>query len=380
MKITCTQKDLARGIAIANRAVSPRSTLPILGNVMLTAQGDELRIAGANMQMRIDCTVPCVVAEPGTITVPARLFVDMIAKLPSGDVALEVNHRTKSIQVRCGGYAAKINGLDSDSFPQMATDAELLSITVGADALCRMIDQTAFAASSDPSRFILAGVEVVFSRHLMTTAATDSYRLGVRSVQIDAPVEDACTFIVPATTLVELTNALSAMGSKADVGIKVYRNLRIGFFVKGGDSVTSLVLVSQLVDGKYPDYRAIIPPRFKTTATLETKALIRSLQMARILLRGDLDRVDLILSTDSVTVSIVNAEVGESGDELAATVTGTPMMVTLSSSYLLDVLNRIDGPSVVICLNDTHKPAVVRPVDMEPAQFTHVIMPITKGG
>lgn len=368
MKITCTQKELARGIAIANRAVSPRSTLPIMTYLRLVAADDAVHISGVSMSMRIDCAVGCEVNQAGALAIPAKLFGDIVSQL-SGTVTLEVNDRTKTINILCGNYKAKLNGLDAEDFPSLPTDESLSSVEIKAATLRQVISQVAFAASTDLSRQTITGVEVVFGGELMTMAATDGYRMGIRRGRLNSPVDAASTVIVPATSLHEVAQALSTVEDEQPVTVQIFDN-RIVFCTAG------LEVSAQTIDGKFPDYRAIIPRDTATSAEVDRESLVRALRLARTL-RNEASHVDLEITGDTLRVSITNAEVGESGDVLPATVTGKPIALTLNSGYMLDVLTRVDEP-VIICTNGIGKPLLIRAAALELDKFCYVIMPIDR--
>lgn len=379
MKVTCTQRELSRGIAVALRAVSTRSTLPIMANVLLVAEGDTLRISGTNLQIRIDCAIPCQVKDGGAITVPARMFGEIISKL-NGSVTLEVNHKTKQVAIQCGNYAAKINGLDAEDFPALPTDKEASVASIGASVLTQMISQTTFAASTDISRQTLLGVEIKLDGNRIAMAATDGYRLATRAGGLVESVVEAQSVIVPATSLAEVSNALAAVDGESPVTIKTYeaRN-RISFHAQGVDIST------QLIDANFPDYRAIIPKSDTTKVTVETKALLRSLQVARILTKQDKDgteRAELKVDPKAgqLAISVTNAEVGNSGDVLEVKAIGDPVTITLSIGFMLDVLSRVDDESVVLGMTLSTRPLTMRLVGTGGDDFLQVIMPISTKG
>ena len=378
MKITCLQKELAKGVSIANRAVSSRSTLPILSNIMLVAEGNELRISGTNLQMRIDCRIQAQVESPGAITVPAKLFWEIVSRLAGQHVALDVNPRTLMLAIGCGNYKAKINGLSAEDFPVPPKDDVLAVVTIKAGVLRQMIDQTAFAASTDMSRQNITGVEFVISGSRLGMAATDGYRLGVRAGALDEPATQESVIIIPATSLFEVSQALAMADAAERIKAEIHHN-RISFHADGLD------VSAQTLDGKFPDYRAILPKSFATTVTVDTKDLLRSLQVARILTqrgKDGLEHAELRVekATNCLGISVVNAEVGDSGDSLEVEVTGEPTIITLDIGYIVDVLSRVEEEKVVLCLNGKNRPCVVQLPGVLEADFVQVIMPVSTKG
>lgn len=375
MKIACVQKDLARGISIANRAVSPRSTVPIMTNMLLAASDNQLRISGTNSQLRIDCAIPCRVEESGSITIPARLFGEIITRL-TDTVWLDVNHRTKTLNIQSGNYKAKINGIDADNFPSLPSEQPATSLSINAVELKRMIDQVAFAASTDPARLTLSGVNVEISDRRMKMAALNGYRLAVCGCSISSTIATPQAVIVPATSLLELSQALSRFEQDQAAMINIYRN-RISFHARGID------VSSQTLDGKFPDYNTVIPRNHTTSVMVDAKMLIRSLQVARLLTKQDkngIERTDLSIdpAASQLSISVSNAEVGDSGDTLAVESSGEPATITLSIGYVLDVLNRIAGDKAELLLTGNRAGFVIRMPNVPADDYIQVIMPIAK--
>lgn len=382
MKITCTQRDLAKAISIASRAVAARSTIAVLGNLLLEVKGGELHISATNMAMRIDCALPCKVEAEGAITVPARLFVDIISKLPAAPVVLDVNDKTKTLNIQSGSYKAKVNGIDAFDFPERATDAPRATVQLHAPDLRQMIDQVVFAASSDESRTALTGVEFTIGHSRIALAATDGYRLAQRGGTLsDTGLEDAVTVIVPSAGLSELARILAAVDSEPGIGMSIYER-HVAFNVVGDDSIAAVGLTCSTIDAKFPDYHAIIPKSQKTSVVVDTKALLRSLQVARMFTSQDAGRVQLTIDPKVGTLNVraTDATMGDSDDTLQATVKGEPVTTYVNVAFLIDTISRIDEPTVDLLLNEANKPLLARPTGASADDFVHVIMPMSAKG
>lgn len=368
MKITCTQKDLNRAVSVAIRATSPRSTMPIMTYLLLSAYDETMWVNGTSVQMRIESVATCKVSEDGMIAVPARLLAEIVGKL-SGSVTLEVNNKTKTIDILCGNYRGKINGLDGGDFPKLPADGLLASSTIKAEALSRMIDLVAFAASTDQSRPNLTGVSLAVAHDRIAMAATDGYRASMQSGSLDAPVAESLVTIVPSSSLQELSAALATVGDEA-VTVDIFRS-RIAV------SVAGLNVSMQTIVGNFPDCRAIIPKTYATVATVDSKAFTRALQVARILTKQDKDgveRVNLDAADNCLSLTVSGDEIGNSGDAIEAVVTGKPSEITLNIAYLLDVISRVEG-NVELHLNGISKPCIIRLPDVPESHFVQAIMP-----
>src|SRR5215212_6888008 len=215
MRVSCFQENLAKGLSIVSRAVSSRSTMPVLGNILLEAKGNQLRLAATNREIGINCWIGAKVEDEGAITVPARLLTEFVNSLPPERIDMELTVRTQTLHLNCARYDANMKGIDAYEFPLIPTagttvgddqeSAGMVKVTDGmrielaVTGLRKMIDQVIFAASSDESKPTLTGVEVSFKGERLSMAATDGYRLSVRSVQMSqGMVSGDLTVIVPA--------------------------------------------------------------------------------------------------------------------------------------------------------------------------------------
>ncbi|HRW48132.1 MAG TPA: DNA polymerase III subunit beta, partial [Caldilinea sp.] len=214
MRVSCLQENLAKGLAIVGRAVSSRSTMPVLANILLEARDNQLRLAATNLEIGVTCWIGAKVEDEGSITVPARLLTDFVNSLPPDRIDMELTARTQTLNLRCANFDANMKGIDAANFPIIPTidgvsgddgGMEGMRIELEASGLRKMVDQVVFAAASDESRPTLTGVEVTFKEGRITLAATDGYRLSVRSAHVDGSMPDVpITVIVPARSLGEL--------------------------------------------------------------------------------------------------------------------------------------------------------------------------------
>ena len=217
MRVSCLQENLAKGLSIVGRAVSSRSTLPVLGNILLEARDNQLRLAATNLEIGVNCWIGAKVESEGAITVPARLLTEFVGSLPPERIDLELSIRTQTLHLRCAKFDANMKGIDAADFPiipTIGTGAEVESATEALEGarieletsgLRKMVDQVIFAASTDESRPTLTGVEVNFRDSRITMAATDGYRLSLRSAIVSGTFpSEPMTVIVPAKSLGEL--------------------------------------------------------------------------------------------------------------------------------------------------------------------------------
>ena len=400
MRVSCLQENLAKGLSIVGRAVSSRSTLPVLGNILLEAKDNELRLAATNLEIGVNCWIGAKVEDEGSITVPARLLTDFVNNLPPERVDLELAVRTQTLHVHCLRFDANMKGIDAADFPIIPTagtgeqqeeqDAALdgTRIELETTGLRKMIDQVTFAASSDESRPILTGVEVSFQTERLTMAATDGYRLSLRSVHLDKPfTEDNTTVIVPARSLGELGRIIADADAERPVQVLVTQARNQIIFQIWGKANSRggfhrVELASQLIDARFPDYRNIIPKNHTTRTVVDTAAFLKAVRVAQLFARDNANIIRVAISPGNgqgqghVKLTATSAEMGDSINEIDAMVEGNDLEIAFAANFLIDVLNQIDEPQVVIETTQNTRPGTIRPLGMGEEEFLHVVMPM----
>ncbi len=376
MKVSVSQPHLAHGLSIVSRAVSPRNTLPVLANILVATDEGRLRLSATNLELGITCWIGARIEEEGSTTVPARTFTDLVGKLPNDQVMLNLNVRTQTINLRCGTSTTDIKGIDPQEFPPIPVPDLAEAVALNVTDFKEMVQQVAFAASTDEARPVLTGVLVIVSGSEITLAATDGFRISVRKAELATPAARPISAIVPARALIELARITSEGEDTIQMVVPPNRG-QVIFHMK------DVEVVSQLIDGNFPDYKAIIPRSFKTRTILSTSELLKACQQAEIIAREgtNVARLNFAPSGDirpsEVEVSAMTEEKGKSEIKLGATVDGVPLLIAFNVRFLREVLEVIKTPNVTIETNAANTPGLVRPVGDE--HFTHVIMPMHLG-
>ncbi|MEN6479053.1 MAG: DNA polymerase III subunit beta [Anaerolineales bacterium] len=372
MKVSCLQENLARGLAVVGRAVASRSTLPVLGNIMLATDASRLKLSATNLEIGINCWVGAKVEKEGAITVPARLLSDFVNSLPAERIDMELIARTQTLNLKCGRFEANIRGIDAQDFPAVGIPAEDGRIICGADDLRTMIDRVAFAAATDESRPVLTGVLAELTGDRITFAAADSYRLSVASAPLRQGPPNPVSIIIPARALQELRR-ISAEGDTIEMRIAANHSQVFFHF-------DDIDLVSQLVEGTFPTYRQIIPTVANTKAIVNTAEFLQAARMAAIFARdsANIARVNIVPGgngTESqMIISAMSAEQGDNVSALEIQVEGAPIEIAFNARYLVDALSVITSAQVQFETRDPSSPGVLRPVG-DP-DFVHIIMPM----
>lgn len=375
MKATVSQQQLAHGLNLVSRAVSPRSTLPVLANVLVASDEGRLRLSATNLELGISCWIGAQIAEEGAITVPARTFSDLISALPNDSVQLNLNTRTQTLNVRCGTSVTDIKGIDAQEYPPIPVPDLREGIELNVSDLKEMIQQVVFAASSDEARPVLQGVYMTVTESEMTLAATDGFRISVRKATLSEPCSQAMKAIIPARALIELARITTESDQTVTMVLPPGRG-QVLFHLKDAE------LVSQLIEGNFPDYRAILPRGFKTTTIVSTTALLKACKQAEIIAREGnyVIRLEVVPGGDKpgqIEISAQTEETGSSEISVEATIDGPPLVIAFNVKFLREVLEVVKSPSIALETNANNTPGMLRPVGDQ--DFQHVIMPMHLG-
>jgi DNA polymerase-3 subunit beta len=368
VKLSLMQENLARGLQVVGRAVSSRATLPVLANVLLRTEDAGLKLTTTNLEIGITCWVPGKIETDGALTVPARLFADIVNSLPPGErVDLEADG-TAGLRIRSGRFRAHIKGIDADEFPAIPSAGERPTTRVSQKVLRAALREVAFAAASDESRPILTGVLTRFSGDRLTLAAADNYRIAVKTIDVLDPVEERAV-VVPARSYTELERILADTDDPVDVVLAPAKN-QVLFHADGTD------LITRLVDGQFPNYQQVLPSAHTTRVVVEREELLKATRLAQLIASSSANVVKLSVPGDgsgSVTIS-ANAEVGENEGEIEAAVEGEGTTIAFNARFLAEALGNMTGDQLALEFNGALAPGVLRPVG--DADYVHVIMPV----
>ena len=373
MKLSCLQENLNRGLGVVGRAVATRSTLPITNNVLLATDQSRLKLAATNLEMAISCWIGAKVEEEGAITIPARLLAEFISSLPSEKVDISLSPQTKTLGLRCARFEARISGIDAKDFPPIPKVEEGISTKVEVEALRQGITQVVFAAATEESRPVLTGVDAKFDGDLLTLAAADGFRLAVYKLPLAVPVTQATEVIIPARTLAEL-NRLAAEQEEA-VEITVNQGKGQALF-----RLKNVELVSQLIQGTFPNYAQLVPQSYNTRAVVSVSDFLRATKTASIFARDGSGIVRLIitpggeLTAGKMVVSARSEEIGDDVGEIDAMVEGEEAKIAFNGKYLTEVLSVLHEAQVALETTSPSSPGVLRPVGID--NYIHVVMPM----
>lgn len=379
MKVSCLQENLSRGLSIVGRAVAGRATLPVTQNVLLETDRSMLKLSATNLEIAITTWIGAMIDEEGAITVPARLLSEFVNSLPSDRVDLDVAEDSSVLQFVCGRDKARIHGVAASEFPPIPRVTEGVAARVDSQEFKRAISRVAFAAASEESRPVLTGIEAKLNGDRFTLAAADGFRLAVQHGTLAAAVEEEIGVIIPARTMNELSRLLTDQDDTVEIMMVPARSQIM--FKSGGVEV-----VSQLVQGTFPNYEQLIPNKYDTRCTFDSQRLLRVTRSAAIFARDGSNIIRLQLAPraedadeteapGTATISGRSEEVGENQTALdMMDIEGEEAKIAFNSRYLQEVLAVLERGSVAIETTSSSSPGVFKPTDDE--NYVHVVMPM----
>jgi DNA polymerase-3 subunit beta len=373
MKLSCLQENLNRGLGVVGRAVATRTTLPITNNVLMAAEEGRLKLVATNLEMAISCWVGAKIEEEGAITVPARLLTEFVSSLPNDTIEVALSPRTRTLGLKCARFEARISGVDAKEFPPIPSVDEGIATKVEVEAFQQGINQVVFAAATEESRPVLTGVCAQFDGDSLTLAAADGFRLAVYKLPITAPFSQKTEVIVPARTLSELNRLMTDQEETVDITLNPGKS-QVLFRLK------NIEMVSQLVQGTFPNYGQLIPQSYNTRVVVNVDEFLRATKTASIFARDGSGIVRLVitpggeLAPGKLTVSARSEEIGDDVGEIDATVEGDEAKIAFNGKYLNDVLSVLQETQVSLETTNPSSPGLIRPVGND--NYTHVVMPM----
>jgi DNA polymerase III subunit beta len=368
VELVAERAEFADAVSWATRTVGARVTLPALSGVLLEAADGKLICRATDLEVAAEIRIPVRIEQPGRVLLPGRLLSQLVARFP--DAPVHLKGEPDRVEITCGRATFHVRGMPVDDFPALPEPAEdAVQGVVKADAFARLVAQVARAASSDEARPVLTGVQLESTGGSLTAAATDSYRLAVRSLTWDEAVEGRA--LVPARALQEAAKAGSEAGGAVTVALEAGQ---VSFLF--GDRR----LTTRLIEGSFPNYRALLPDAHETSVVVERTALVEALQRVAVVAMGQANTpVTLTFGDGSVDLQAGSQEVGDAAEALPAEIDGDGLQIAFNPAFLLSGLEATGTERIRIELRDGLKPAVLRPQaegDDRVDDLTYLLMPM----
>ena len=383
MKLSCLQENLNEGLSIVSRAVATRTTLPITQHVLTSTDQNRLKLSATNLEIAISTWIGAEIEEEGTITLPARLFTELVGTLPQDKIEFSSDDEQQESIFTCGRIKSKINGGDYKEFPPIPTIDEGTVISISSNELKNAINHVVFAAATEESRPVLTGVKVEITNDQVTFAAADGFRLAVYTTTLNTPVDQDTDFIIPAKSLTEINRLIPV--SDEQIQFTVTSSKTQALF-----RLENVEIVSQLVQGSFPDYKQLIPSNFSNRAILNVNDFNKAIRTASIFARDGRGIVRVVLNKNdqqgsgTITVASRAEEVGENTGIIDAKIEGgdsqspdsekDELKIAFNSKYISDVLSIFQTETVALEISSPSSPGVLKPVGQD--NYIHVVMPM----
>jgi len=366
MKVEVTQENLARALGNVGRVASSRTGLEILNNILIRTEGKQLLLAATNLEIAATERIGAKISSQGSVTVPAKLIYELIHNLPKETITLTTDGAT--LHITSPSNTATINGVRDDEFPEIPVidEGNAANLSLSASLFKQAATQTIIAASTDSTRPVLTGVFWHVVDGKLYLAATDGYRLAEKEV---SKLESDISAIIPTSTMQEVLRTVSDESASIDL---LFDDTQVRFRV-GDNEITS-----RLIDGKFPDYRQLIPASSATSFVAEKQDLVQAAKLASLFSSGSGGniRIETKPAEENVAISSVASEYGDNNSTLpVASISGEEATVSINSRYLIDALAVIDNGRVSFGYSGKLAPCVIRSVN-NVGDYTHIIMPI----
>jgi len=323
--------------------------------------------------MATTCWIGAKVEQEGAITVPARLLTDFVNSLPNDLIEISLPANSRILELKCGHFQARINGIDAADFPPIPQINDGVTTTIEAESLREGITHVAFAAATEESRPVLTGINTEFDGDQLSLVAADGFRLAVHTTTLSTPVNKKTTVIIPARTLNELNRLLGEQEEPVEITVNEKKS-QLLFRLKDAE------LISQLIQGSFPNYSQVIPQNYTTRAVVDINEFLRVTKMSSVFARDASGIVRLVITPGSeltpgkVTVSAQAEEIGDNVGEIDALVDGEEAKIAFNVKYLADVLSVLHQTQVALEVTTPSSPGTIRPIGVD--NYVHVVMPM----
>ena len=371
MKFKINRDHFANGLSQVLNVVGSKATMPILSNVLIEAEKDQIFLTTTNLDLGIRCQIKADVKETGSVTLPVKRLAGIVRELPNVDVSVDgsANHQVK---LTSGGSNFKIMGIGKEDFPPLPEFGDEKSYTLEQSELTEMLKSVAYAQSNDETRYILNGVYFSFGEGKLTLVATDGRRLAHISKEMEVPADSAGAIILPAKTVSELLRLLDK-GEK----LKINFNERRAAFQIASDNddsglVDSIYLYSKVVEGNYPNYQQVIPKETHQRIKLERELLLQCVHRAALVCSGKANSVKMKLTNNLLEITAQSPDFGEAHESMAIDYTGPDLQVAFNPQFVIDPLRALNKDEVFLEVKDDVSPGVIKTLE----SFICVVMPV----
>lgn len=368
MKISLLTVNIQDKLSFVNHAVSLKSQIPILLNLLLETQKDKLKIKSTDLEIGIEVYIPATIEEEGSITIPAKTFIELINSIPDEKINLETTGET--LTVKSKKTKSLFQTIKSDEFPGLYKDKGEKVASLDEEDVKKDFSSIIFASAVDTTRPALSGIMVKSEEAGFLLVATDGYRLSLKHHKTDNKQPISNTFIAPARVFRELM-AVKEESKSIDVFVSPESSQII--FVQG-----ETLLVGRLIEGTFPNYEKIIPSDFSTQVLFDREEMLKAVKICSIFARDSANIIKLSLQKNQIVVSSTSPQLGENTVTVEGVLKGEENEIAFNARYLLDILSAVSQKEMVFEMTGPLNPGVFKIKD--DTSFLHLIMPVRVQG
>ncbi|MFW6287246.1 MAG: DNA polymerase III subunit beta [bacterium] len=368
MNLIINQKEFYNGIQIVQRAVSSKSTLPILKGIYMEAHKDKgIKLIGNNLEMGIEYWVNADIIEEGSIVLPATELSNIIRELPSSEISFNVNLEHYQVNIECLNSKFTLKGFQADEFPQLPEVENAFRVNLPSDYFSQMIEEVRFATSTDQTQPALTGGLLVFTKDSINLVSTNTYRLSYSSMKNNMEIDENINIILPGSTLQELSNLIDNDG---DINLSL-NNSYIRF------SFNEIIFISRLIEGQFPNYMQVVPADYKSRVKVDRRELLDAVKRASLIARLDTNIISIKIEQDKMFIFSNSTEYGKAQEIIEVELEGPEQNIDIDASYLIDVLKVLKEEVIVMEMISPLNALTIKKENN--TNFIYLIMPIRPG-
>ena len=373
MRLLCLQENLNKGLSIVSRAVPSRTTLPVTQNVLITTDNGKIKLVTTNLEIAISTWVGAQIEDGGSVAVPAKLLSELVSSLPSEQISISNSNNSTGIEINCDKFNSQVNGTNPDDFPPIPTVNADVVATIDSKVFQDAITRVSVAAATDESRPVLTGIKMELDGDNFTLAGADGFRLAVFKGKLLEKISEKYDFILPSRSLQEINRIIVDQDEPITFSVTPSKNQAMF-------KLSNVEIVTQLVQGTFPNYSQLIPESFQTRTEVPVEEFQRAAKTASVFARDGSGILRLHINSsdnenpEKLLILSRSEEVGENESQIEAKVEGEDSKIAFNSKYLTDVLSVIKEEKVVIETTSPSSPGVIKPLGQE--NYIHVVMPM----
>jgi len=351
MKFTVKQSNFTKGLNIVNKAVNPRTSLPMLSNVLIKTEKGQLKLTASDFVATISVWMGAKIDEQGEYTVPAKLLTDFVGQLT--DDTFEAQLIGAQLRLKTAKATANFSGMPGKEFPTIDVQRSAKSIKLDAKKFLDALAKVSFAVATDESRPILTGILLKAQNTTLTLAGTDGFRMAEHKITLESPVTEEIKCVIPGKYFLDVVKSFAATSSELNIYLENDRNTALVW-------VEDMEAQLRLLEGEYPDYEAIVPSEFTTVIKTTTREIGNAIKLARVLARETGNMIKIVASSDKIEVLSQPNETGNNDSLLIGELDGEDIQIAFNAKYLIEFVNNMGDHEISFNTVEALKPGMLK--------------------